>query len=245
LTCKLCKHNKKTVKSHIIPESFYRDIKESDKPLIIISGKEGEHTKRSQIGLYDPNILCDDCEKSFHQYDDYGIQVILKSILKKEPVTDNNETIGYEINGIDYKKFKLFFMSILWRAGISSMKEFNKVDLGSHLMNLEDKIKSDNPGTIHDFAVLLTEQKFLDDMPIMVIPHKVRFFDGLNFFEISLGRYKAFIKVDKRNILQDKIPYVLNPDKPLLVPYLDFRGGPFEKIVRDIFKANRKPINNK
>ncbi len=240
MICKLCNEDRKLVKSHIIPEAFYMNIKLSDKPLKIYSGKEGNHPKRSQIGLYDPNILCDDCEKKFHQYDDYGISVLLQSLLKKEPVEDRNEIIGYTINGVDYNKFKLFFMSMLWRAAISVKEEFKKVTLGPHLKYLENHIKSDDPGNIHDFAVLLTEQKFPNDMPIMIIPHKVRFLDGINFSDVDLGRYKAFIKVDSRKIPKGHTPYILQPDNLLLVPYLDFRGSPSERILRDIIMTNRK-----
>lgn len=240
MICKLCNKDKKLIKAHIIPESFYISIKKSDKTLQIYSGKEGEYPKRSQIGLYDQNILCNECEKSFHRYDDYGIKVLIRSSLKREYIKDNNEIIGYILHGIDYRKFKLFFMSILWRADISSKNEFKKVNLGRHLKELEENIKTDNPGSIHNFSVLLTEQKFLNDMPVMIIPHKVRFFNGMIFYEVALGRYKAFIKVDNRNIPDDKLPYILHPDKPLLVPYLDFKGSPTEKIIRDIIKINKK-----
>ncbi len=239
MNCKFCNLNKSLVKSHIIPESFYRDIQLPNKPFKIYSAKEGVHTKRSQIGLYDPNILCSGCEGKFHLYDDYGTKVLLQSLLKIEYVKDNNEIIGYQIYDIDYKKFKLFIMSMLWRADISSKEELKAVHLGPYSKKLEDHIKFDNPGDMHDFAVYLAEQKFHKSLPIMITPHKVRWLD-MNFYEIAMGRYKAFIKVDNRSVPNDKISWTLQPDKPLLVPYFDFTGTPFEKIVGSVIRVTRQ-----
>ncbi|MGH7978160.1 MAG: hypothetical protein ACREE6_02195, partial [Limisphaerales bacterium] len=36
------------------------------------------------------------------------------------------------LQGLDYAKFKLFLMSLLWRLGVSSLDFFNEVNLGDH-----------------------------------------------------------------------------------------------------------------
>lgn len=64
MNCKLCNQNKKLVKAHIIPERFFKSIKISEKPLQIYAAKAGTYPKRSHIGLYDPHILCYECEKN-------------------------------------------------------------------------------------------------------------------------------------------------------------------------------------
>jgi hypothetical protein len=241
MICKLCNREKKGIKAHIIPKSFYRSIDSSKNGLKIFSGKEGVFPKRSQIGLYDSNILCHECEKRFAPYDDYGAKILLNSEIPGEIIREaNGEQIGCLLNGVDYHRLKLFIISVLWRADISSLGELSKVNLGPFSSTLKSLIESDNPGDLNDFSVLLTEQKFLNDMPIMIIPYRVRFFDGLNFYEISIGRYKAFIKVDRRNIPSDKIHFVLQPDEPLPIAYLDYRGSPTEKIIRDIVMKNRQ-----
>lgn len=137
-------------------------------------------------------------------------------------------------------------MSILWRAAVSSKNEFKKVSLGPHLNELEkhikEHIKADDPGSYQDFSIMLAEQKFIKDLSFMIIPHKAKIFENINFYEISIGRYKVFIKVDSRSIQSNRSSYLLQPNKPLLVPYLDFHGSITEKIIQDIIKINKKLI---
>lgn len=240
MNCKLCRDATKLVEAHIIPESFYRSIKISDKPLRIFSGEKGVYPKKSWKGLYDPNILCAKCEKLFDLYDDYGAKILLELRLEKEDVKDENnqELIGYLVHGIDYPKFKLFFMSILWRAAVSSNDAFKKVELGPHLAKLEEHIKEKNPGTYDDFSVILCEQIFPNDRAMMIIPFPRKLMGGINFYEISIGRYLAFLKVDKRKTPDDSM--VLKPKEAVPVVYLNFKGSSSEKIAQRIIKANKQ-----
>lgn len=242
MPCKLCKQDKKLVNAHILPESFYRSIKFSDKPLIIYPGKEGLYPKRSYTGIYDTGILCVACEKIFGPYDDYGDKVLLQENRIRETVEGtNHEVIGCLMHSVDYKKLKLFFMSVLWRCAISSKPEFEGINLPAILMNkLEHHIKAEDPGDFQDFAVLLSEQKFPNDEPVMGLPGRSRFLSGFNLCEIPMGRYIAIIKTDKRNIPRQHSDYILQPDKPLFIFYLPFRGSKIEKRIKKAIKINNK-----
>ena len=44
-------------------------------------------------------------------------------------------------------------MSVLWRAGVASRKEFSDVDLGEHEGELRTLILADNPGTPNQYGV--------------------------------------------------------------------------------------------
>jgi hypothetical protein len=75
--CKGCGKNKKLIKAHIIPKSFYMNLRGDANHLNIISGNVKERQIRSNIGDYDTNILCKDCDTIMEKYDDYGNKLLL------------------------------------------------------------------------------------------------------------------------------------------------------------------------
>ena len=51
------------------------------------------------------------------------------------------------LSRIEYSKFKPFVLSVLWRAGVSSLDVFDQVKLGLHEEILREMILNDEPGT--------------------------------------------------------------------------------------------------
>ena len=51
------------------------------------------------------------------------------------------------ITGLDYAPFKLFQLSVLWRAGASSLPFFEKVQLGKHAEALRLLLMAGDPGS--------------------------------------------------------------------------------------------------
>jgi len=54
ILCQFCGENKKSVKAHIIPEAFFRDI--SDEGGILKHRQLGTHPKKSPKGVYDDKL---------------------------------------------------------------------------------------------------------------------------------------------------------------------------------------------
>jgi hypothetical protein len=80
MTCKLCGQDKKLVKAHVIPASFFRPLRsEKNSPLLITAGN---YVKRAPIGVYDKTILCEACEKQFGIWDDYAQSLLIQNFQK-------------------------------------------------------------------------------------------------------------------------------------------------------------------
>lgn len=47
-------------------------------------------------------------------------------------ITRKREGKLVHLTGLEYSPFKLFALSVLWRAGVSSLKDFEQVSLGPH-----------------------------------------------------------------------------------------------------------------
>jgi len=110
-----------------------------------------------------------------------------------------------EVTSIDYSKYKLCLLSILWRAGISSLPFFEDVKLGSkHSENLrkmiydEDPSQEDKYGFI-TFVILSSNNEVLEDL--IVKPESIRLY-GHRYYRFVFGGMGVFFQTS--NHLIDK-----------------------------------------
>ena len=194
MICKLCEKNKKLIKSHIIPEGFFRPLKAGNMVPEIHSNINGVFPKRSPIGIYDKAILCEKCDGYLGVWDDYAQKLLIQDFSEKLAVQKGNTKVAYRIDNYDYKQLKLFFLSILWRASISSHSFYSKIQIGPHENILKKMIASKNPGESFDYAVSLA--KFSDPrINAMLDPHRKRF-DGINYCQFYITGFVLYIKTD-------------------------------------------------
>jgi len=218
MICKMCGQNKKLIDAHIIPRCFFEQIKAGDKFLEVRSNIPNTYRSKSYIGFYDNSLVCLDCEKLFQEWDDYGCRLLLEKITEKNFIKDlNNKRIGYT-KEIDYKKLKLFFISILWRADQSSRKEFSKIRTGPFERKLKEMIIDKDPGDKDTFSIYLS--RFMDSFGLRagIMSPFSRKAGGINNYVFYMGSgYKMHIKVDKRPFNYPFSGLILRPDSPLVV----------------------------
>jgi hypothetical protein len=131
--CPLCRQTKELRASHIIPEFAYKPIYDERHRMVAFAPADVEDKSYPQKGIRD-RLLCGDCEQYFnkhfeHPFKRYWIDGdVLSRLAGKEVVI---------LNDVDYAAFKLFHLSVLWRASVSSHGAFQQVRLGPH----EEKIR--------------------------------------------------------------------------------------------------------
>jgi hypothetical protein len=105
-------------------------------------------SKTRQSGGYDKYILCGNCDnKVIGRLERYASLALYGGIeLTIESSEAQNKSRYINVKGIDYQKFKLFLLSILWRVSISKLPIFKNVKLGVHENILRDKIYLNSPG---------------------------------------------------------------------------------------------------
>lgn len=145
--CKLCGSNSKLCNSHILPEFFYLDLYEEHKTLQIT--KDGEKILQKGIREY---LLCQQCETKLSRYEKYA-----KELIQRIPAFPINNDLGFLYSeDVNYPKFKLFQLSMLWRAGISTHKAFAQVSLGPHEEKIRKMLYEENPGKVSDYGCLMS-----------------------------------------------------------------------------------------
>lgn len=160
MKCQLCLQDKKLLKkSHIIPDFMYQEIYDDKHFLSKVDLRSLEIVQKRPSGFYDKNILCDDCDnRIISQYESYGSKVLYGGNPPKEiaPIFEHSKLQDQvNVTRIDYTKFKLFLLSIIWRAHISKQEFFYKVDLGPYAEKLRKMVFNGNAGEENEFETCI------------------------------------------------------------------------------------------
>ena len=142
MPCALCRREAELRCSHVIPEFLYKTLYDEKHRLQVLSTIPEQENWREQKGLRE-QLLCDACEQKFSVWERYASLVLKGGV----PLTVRQEGNIVHISGLDYERFKLFQLSVLWRAGISSLQFFEKIQLGKHAEELRRLLLAGNPGS--------------------------------------------------------------------------------------------------
>lgn len=205
--CALCLKDKKLCRSHIIPEFMYSSLYDEKNHFHALSAVEGRNCWTAQQGVWEW-LLCSDCETQFSKYETYVSS--LMSGTSALDVKKDGRLIALE--GIDYTRFKLFQLSILWRAGISTMEFFSNIKLGPHGESLRLMLLSENPGEPQEYPVLLFpilhEDEPLTDL--IVQPSAIRLESGHNGYRFTFGGILWAFIVSKHKMPDMLLECILN-----------------------------------
>lgn len=238
MKCHLCLQKKKLIKAHIIPESFFLPLRDGKKAPKILSNIEGEHPRRSLIGIYDTSILCSGCDNVISDWDNYAQDLLLKKFSENLSVYNGTRKVAYKIDKFDYKKLKLFFISVLWRASISRQSFFKRIKLGPYESLARKMILEKNPGSSEDFAVIVA--KFSDPIVTAILDPHMDKFDGVNFCRIYMTGFVIYVKVDKRKTPEFLKNYKIRENGPIYIILRDLHKSRDGKIIKDITTKNPK-----
>ena len=150
MSCRLCANSNELCRSHIIPEFLYQPLYDEKHRFSIVT-KGTERTRYAQLGLSE-KLLCRNCEQRFGGNEKYAAGVISGKFGHRAEVCGNYMII----NNIDYTRFKLFQLSILWRASVSTIEFFKLVSLGPREEKLRRMLLSDDPGDPDTFGCSVT-----------------------------------------------------------------------------------------
>lgn len=163
MTCALCLGEAPLRNSHVIPEFLYRSLYDEKHRLHQVSADPAQPNIYLQKGLREP-LLCELCEQKFSVSERYASMLLNGGV----GVSVRRQGNRLHLTEIDYKKLKLFQLSILWRAGISSLSAFSQVNLGTHGERVRRMLATDDPGSTASYGcitfMLMQETDLLRDL---------------------------------------------------------------------------------
>ena len=124
-----------------------------------------------QTGYFE-RLLCGDCETLLSGYesefDKHWMKTIPKNIF---PLLRGPEPDALTVEIPNYAKFKLFHLSVFWRAAVSSFNTDPTISLGDHERVIAKMILTGDPGQPGDFPFVASLNYDKNGKPVpMVAP---------------------------------------------------------------------------
>ena len=198
--CQLCHSDRKLRNSHIVPEFLYDDLYNDKNYMMAINGQGNRGWKPLQKGIRQ-HLFCESCEQYFNEHFEkpFHAQWVLSKPLPNP--FSRNEVFWVTV---DYASFKLFHLSVLFRAGVSSLPTFAEVTLGPHQERLRQLILNRDPGDVAQYPVFgyaVVHHKTNELIPI--VSHAQRSsFGGHRCYGMMYGGVEWWISVSSHRNLE-------------------------------------------
>lgn len=203
---------------------------DANAPMLTIDRRTGK-TKRYPIGWYDRGILCSTCDGSFSPWEQHAHAVLFSKHKYSSVIfSARNRPYCYTLLGADYTKLKMFFLSVVWRASISTNALFANVDLDAVTNNaIKTRLLTANPGGANDFTVRIAQYHSID-IPLAAFEPREQMIDGIHYVVLYLPGYKILVQVDQQPLPADH-DATLTPGKPVIIRLLNYRTSPERRAV--------------
>ena len=154
--CALCGEEAELVKGHIVPNFLHRGVFD-EKHMTLRAGQVASDVRMDLVpsGYYE-RLLCATCDNErIGSLETYAKEAWDTKIPRRVSLGSS-----VTIDGLDYCRFKLFMLSVLWRAHVSKREQFEMVNLGPHGERIRRMLLRSEPGKRRDYpftGVLLVE----------------------------------------------------------------------------------------
>lgn len=220
--CRLCLKGEKLSNSHIIPEFFFKRLYTDEHYFFELSTDERIKNKIVQKGLRE-KLMCSRCENHLNKHEKYVAEVFQgTSRLQMARVSEKRILLT-----VDYAKFKLFALSLLWRASVSSLDFFSAIDLGE-----EDPIRimllTENPGEPEKYGSFLIVPLFAERIPIvdMMVSPDCSIIEGGKVYSFAMGGCLWVVNGSKHAVPQRYQHFFLQRDGQLNILFEDAENIP-------------------
>lgn len=164
----------------------------------IMVGDKLKKSVRRPTGSYDRNILCDKCDNELGRYDEVAIRFCQRTDFEPHP-----SGAASTLSNVDQKMLKLFALSYIWRASITSLSEYDSVKLGEkHEAKIADMLRREDAGGVDDYSVVVSRFTLPEERKMWgmhVLNPAANRLDGINLVDVYLPNlYKWKVKVDSR-----------------------------------------------
>lgn len=146
--CALCLREAELQHSHIFPEFFYDETYGDEGKFVAIRRNPLIKPKQHQKGLRE-YLLCGACEVLISRTESYAASLLRR--LDHAPVMNGQSTLS----DVDLRTFKLFGVSLLWRAGVATHGIFRATRLGPFAEHARKMLLDGRGGTPGELGFLI------------------------------------------------------------------------------------------
>jgi hypothetical protein len=205
--CNLCFKKNGSVKSHVIPKFMFKSIFDEKHKISRIDFTADHRSTTSDTG-YDTKILCKECDTGLlNNYEIYACNTFFKAIegkrAKKIILTSKEKREGFErinVSGLDYNKLKLFFLSILWRAHVTTNSFFKSVNIAAYGDQIRLMLQKGIACDDLTFKIVLVKINKNSARPFnaLIPPRKIKE-NNNSFYVFYINSYMIFFNISLYN----------------------------------------------
>lgn len=226
MRCSLCGEPHQLANSHIIPEFLYKSLYDELHRFHVLSLISDQGNSLKQKGIREP-LLCQGCEQKLSVWERYASLVLEGGV----ELTCRREGKLVYISGLDYAKFRQFQLSILWRAGASSLQFFENVRLGRHEDEIRQLLLAEDPGDTRRYGCLMFGLKFEDKaFPQLIMQPRRLKLSGHTAYQFVFGGFMWVYLISSHDVLPPLVQGVLQPSGETLLVVKDIRE--MQNLVR-------------
>ena len=238
--CRLCLNVRRLCESHIIPEWVYRLLYDERGRCFQLSAESQPRASYRQKGIWE-YLLCEECDNGrFGRYDGHAAELIATPGRLTLPLPGRLAE-----NTTDYGLFKLFQMSVLWRAHIASHVMFRPVNLGEkHAERLRRMLLAGDPGPASDYPCVL-HATYMNAAPAAVILSPLAYkHEGYHQYGFTFGGFHWLYVVASHDVGHPVLKLALQDDGRFLLTASDFTkthlGG---RVAQEVFFPNVENVD--
>lgn len=233
--CRLCLEKGKLCKSHIIPEFHYDPLYNQYHKIFVLATGSWNGPPMIQTGVWE-RLLCAKCEGKLSQWENYASEFIFRTTSAPDRYDD-----ALVWRNIDYSKFKLYQLSLLWRFGITSKYGY-RIDLEEHAEILRKMIFAADPGreSMYPCMILFPQNQIIDLQQWIQGPEKI-VVDGCRMVRLFLNGFMWLYFLDP---LPEEAPKNLSLTKAGDLPLFPDKGNTIQylsKLAQDLSSQGKLP----
>lgn len=244
MKCCLCLQEKNLLKSsHIIPDFMYRDLFDEKHRLVKTMGVDVSGAKKIQTGEKERNILCQKCDNEMlGSLEEYACRALftgkgkdIKNISTQNQLHPDGVLTSTYCQNLNYTKFKLFLLSILWRASISKLDFFKQVQLGPIKESIRKMIFENRPLSQVDLPCMVLSFRYLQrhmTSRVITSPRKIRSEKGTRYL-FQIGQLVLVFFVSKNDTPEWLRDAAITPEGKMRIVHLDNERG--KTLMENLF----------
>jgi hypothetical protein len=232
------------INAHVIPRSFFTIVRGEGKYAVQMRAGAGSvQTPYHQAGVADPEMLCEECEPKFGEWDTYGFEVFsLRHGEEKAVRSREGVPIVIPIDDLKYELLILFLLSVLWRASVCNIDFFKGIALGPYEDQIHGLLWRRESPPASEFSVIMGTSLNQRYPNVILAPERHRL-EGILFNTLYLPNLFIHLKTDRRNAPEVMQLGMLQPRKTNYIWCYPYDRTPyprfFDGMKREIRKIER------
>jgi hypothetical protein len=175
--------------SHVLPELLYDGVYDHRHRTVDVDPRPEARDNVLQKGLRE-YLLCGDCEGHISVWEHYAADVL----RRLPPIGAQHPGDVFHVHNVDYQKFKLFQMSVIWRCSIAQGVAFARVNLGPHEDKVRRMLLADDPGSSFEYPCVLAALRPPGSLVGMVkFPGRLRIEGQIAYHLVARGLIWVFV----------------------------------------------------